>query len=482
MVLSRILSGGWLLLAASGVPAAAQEVHPKEPARWFTDQVLAPRPDWYRPDLATRRVRQVTRTFHPKATQPFQPLGNRHQAAQPDQTAREVLTYDAQGHLVRYQYALLPLKPGAAAPVLGNLFTYDTQHRLRHIQVNGAKALLAVEDLLSSKAYARWRKPHPLFRQQHQLPAWHEFQEIFPDTWQLQSITCGYDANGRALLPRAVIALSAHTMSTQERRFSWVDTVSLDPQRDWHLATPDTLAGYADSAWLHHPDRWWQLRVATSSVPGLRVQQLPPNDTRLGRVSRPADFDYGQYYIAESHYGFTGFFGPTGQLQLARMPGAGTVWRYRYDAQGQPQSVDAYFMNLPQSYGDTLYFGQGHSVAPIPDCEKRQRQALALPDGTQAVRELLWIQEVQYEHNKQGLVTRAVVRTTTPHYAVNVSFNTMLSTVRAYGHDGPFRKVKNWRRVKKLLAQRRKFQARGCVPMKLTTDDTSVIEFGYEFF
>jgi hypothetical protein len=479
----RVLSIGWLVcwlaVLAGLVPAAAQEVPPQAPARWLTDQVLAPRSDWYRPDLATSHVRQLTRAFHHDGRQPFQPLGNRHAAAHPGQPVREVLTYDAQGRLLRYQYALLPRKPGGSAQVLGNQFTYDAQHRLRRIQVNGAKALLAREDVFTSKAYARWRKPDPRFRARHRLPVPPEFPKIFPDTWQLLAITCDYDAAGRAQRPRAAVALTGHTFSVPERRVAWADTVFLAPRRDWHLATPDTLAGCADTAWLTHPALWWQVRVPPVAT-GLRLQHLPRSSTDYDQPRR--DSYYAAYYRVDAEYGYTSFFGAAGQLELARMPGDGTVWRYRYDAQGQPQRVESYFMHLPHRYGDTLYFGGTHPVAPIPDCEHRQREAKPLPAGEQAVRELLWIQDVRYEPTKHGLPARAVVRTTTPRYAVDVSFNEMLSSSRPTGHDGPYVKVNNWRQVEAQLAQRQRCQARGCVPMKLATADTQVIEFSYEFF
>lgn len=476
MWLLRVLLIIELTVLAGRSPAAAQEVPPRAPACWFTDQVLAPRPDWYRPDLSAGRVRQVTRTFQGEHSQV---LGNRHQAAQSRQPAREILTYDAQGYLLRYQYALLPTKPGGSTQVLGNQFSYDARHRLRHIQVSGSKALLTVEDLFSSKAYARWRKPDPLFRARHRLPAHHEFMEIFPDTWQLHDISCRYDTAGRALLPQATVTLTSHTFSVPERRVVWEDTVVLDPRRDWHLATPDTLTGYADAAWLRQSDLWWQLRVPTTAA-GLRLQHLPHSSSSFVRPG--SDTYYAGYYRAEADYGFTGFFSSTGQLQLARMPGAGTVWRYAHDAQGQLQRVEAYYMHLPHRYGDTLYFGGTHPVVPIPDCEHRQREALTLPDGRQAVRELLWAEEIRYELNTQMLPIRAVVRTTTPHYAVTVSFNTSLSYIKAYSHNGPYVKVHNWRHIKALKAQSRKYQARGCVPMKLTTADTQVVRFSYTFF
>ncbi|TGE26891.1 hypothetical protein [Hymenobacter metallicola] len=469
----------FLLVLAALVAAKAQEVHPQAPACWFTDQVLAPRSDWYRPDLAAVRVCQVTRTFKRDVRQSLQLLGNRHQAAQPGQSVREVLSYDTHGYLVRYSYALRPRKLGRSGPVLGNQFRYDAQHRVREIQINGTTALQAVADLFSSKAYARWRKPDASFRARHRLPPWNEFREFFPDTWQLRSITCDYDAAGRAQLPRAVVAFTSHTTSNPDRPVVWADTVPLDPRRDWHLATPDTLAGAADTAWLYQPGRWWQPRVPTAQTPGLRLQHLPPNDPYVGRPRRP-DYDYGDYFTSEASYGITSFFGPTGQLLLARMLGDGTVWRYRYDGQGQPQRVEAYFMHLPHRYGDTLYFGSVHPVVPIPDCEQRQREALSLPDGEQAVRELLWVQEVQYERNKQGLPSRAIVRTTTPHYAEELSFDNMVSYVRPTGHDGPLVLVKNWRQVKAMLERRDQFRARGCVPMKLTTADTQVIMFRYK--
>ena len=437
---------------------------PQTAARWFTDQVLAPRADWYRPDLATHRVRQVTRTTERLTSEPV--VGNRHHATRPGQAVQEVLTYDGQGYLLRYHYAVHASNPGAPTQGLGNRFSYDAQHRLRQVQLTGTTALLPVPDVFSSKAYARWRKPDPAFRRRHNLPAYPTLQELFPETWQLHSITWDHPAAGPAPLPRAVVAFTATTATAPARRVAWTDTVLLDPRRDWHLATPDTLAGYADTTWLHQPTKWWQPQVATTPVPGLRLQHVPPNSTQYGRSS--PYYDYSSYNTVEATYGVTSFFNMAGQLQLARMPGDGTVWRYHYDAQGQPQRVEAYFLHLPHRYGDTLYFGGVRPVYPIPDCEHRQREALTLVDGQQGVRELLWVQQVRYEQLKQ--------------YAVDVSFNESLSPVRPAGHDGPFVKVKDWRQVEAQLERQSQLRARGCVPMKLTTTDTQVLHVHYEFF
>jgi YD repeat-containing protein len=435
--------------------------------RWFTDQLLAPRPDWYRPDLATRRVRQLTRTRQTKAASWGVPMGLPPQV-RPAQPVQEVLTYDAQGYLLRYRYLVPPAKGGGAAQVLTNQFSYDAQHRLSRIQVEGSRALLTVADVFSSKAYDRLRRPGvPAFRRQHGLPA-EEPWRLFPETWQLHHIRCRYDAAGRALPPQAVVTLSSSWFRNVQKSVSWTDTVALDPRRDWHLATPDTLAGFADTAWLSDPARWWQLRVPTTPTPGLRVQAIPDGGYNLPTVA--------------AYPGITSFFGPAGQLQLARLPGDGTVWRYRYDTQGQPQRVEAYFMHLPDRYGDTLYFGSVSVIRPIPDCENRQRQARPLSDGRRAVRELQWVQEVRYEPNGLGLPQRAVVLTTTPRYAADVSFNDMLSPVRVAGHDGPWVRVKGWRHIKAQLRQRQKLEQRGCVPMTLVTEETHVILFGYEFF
>jgi hypothetical protein len=437
------------------------------PVYWFTDQVLAPRPDWYRPDLAAQRVQQLTRSFRVALGGGGQVVGINNKRLRPGQQVEEILTYDARGYLLRYQLVAAPARKGHSAQTVENLFSYDAQQRLRQIQVKGTRQLVEVEDFFSSKAYSRWRDGKG-FRQLHRLPARSEMPTLFPLTWQLRQVQLRYDAQGRPQPARAIVALMAQ--AHRRREVQWTDTVRLDPRRDWHLATADTLAGFADTAWHRVSDTWWQLRIPMSSRVGLRVQQLPLSSRMYSE------------YPNDALYGLSSFFDPAGRLLLVRVIGDGTVWRHSYDAQGQPRRREAYLMHLPNRYGDTLYFGGIGVVMAIPDCERQQRWAFPLPDGQQAVRELQWTQQVRYAGSRRGLPRRAIVQTTKPYYTVDVSFNGLLHTKRPVGHDGPYRKVPHWRHVRAQLQQRQQAIADGCVPMKLTTADTQVIRLHYRYF
>ena len=464
-LLFLVLGLGWAQLAA------AQETFAYPSVQWFTDQVLAPRADWYRPDLAQRHVRQLTRAFRGAGDEHGQLLGSRHEQLRPGRRAREVLTYNAAGYLTRYRLVLAPASVGRRAEQLENLFSYGPDQRLSRIDIRGARHLTSVMDLFSSAAYARWRggAGNEAFRARYQLP--YKSEQLNSDTWELRQLLLRYDAHGQARPARAVVGLSKWTNGRPS--FAWTDTVPLDPRCDWHLLTADTLAGGADTAWQRVSDRWWQFRIPAGKAPGLRVQYLAGHQRF-----------YYSMPVNEMLYGLTTFCDSAGRLVLARHLRTGTVWRYTYDAQGQPLSRETYLLNLPHRYGDTLYFGTVSGVTPIPDCEQRQRRACPgpMPDGAQAVREFQRAQRLRYATFRRGLPRRAIVQTTQPRYAVDVSFDHERPIARPTGHDGPSLYVKGWQRIIAQLNRGQELRKEGCVPMTLSTADTQIIRLRYRFF